>query len=70
MSYLKFNRDEITWIDPVYLTREVAKDILGFWLDTQLDKLCTAREEADGSIAHYWFNGDTNQWEFLKKCSE
>lgn len=65
--YLKFTREEILWIDPQFLTKEVAQDICQFWLDTNVDKLCTARYEFDGSIAHYWFNQDTNQWEFLKR---
>jgi hypothetical protein len=65
--YLKYNRDEISWIDPQYLTKEVAKDIAQFWINTDIGKLCTARYEADGSIAHYWFNEDNNQWEFLSR---
>ena len=67
--YLKYNRDEITWIDPIHLTKEVAQDICQFWLDTDKSMLCTARYEADGSIAHYWFDQETNQWTFLKACS-
>lgn len=63
--FLKYNREEITWVDPKFLTKEVAQDLCQFWVNTDSGKLCTAREDADGSIAHYWFNQDNNQWEFL-----
>lgn len=65
--YLKYNREEITWIDPQFLTKEVAKDLAQFWIDTDADKLCTARMEPDGSIAHYWFDTSVNQWLFLSR---
>lgn len=67
--YLKYNKDEISWIDSTHLTKEVAKDIAGFWVDTDKSKLCTARYESDGSIAHYWFDENTNQWTLLEVCS-
>jgi hypothetical protein len=70
---LKFNREEIAWIDPKHLTKEVAKDLMGFWLETDQNILCCARHE-DGStkyeygkkVAWYFFNQEKEEWQFLK----
>ena len=66
--YIKIRKEKITWIPQEFLTKEVAQDIAGFWLDTEADKLCTARMGDDNVVSHYWFNTDTNEWEFLKRC--
>lgn len=65
--YLKFDRDEINWIDPKYLTKEVAQDIAGFWLDANISAICCARYNEDKTISHYWFNEDTCKWLILTK---
>jgi hypothetical protein len=62
---LKFNREEISWIDPQYLTKEIAQDLAGFWVNTETKMLCCARREGE-KIAWYFFDMEKLEWTFLK----
>lgn len=65
---LKYNKEEITWIDKKYLSKEVAKDLAGFWVDTDNRKTYCARETESG-IAHFYFNKEELKWEFDYFCN-
>jgi hypothetical protein len=52
---IKYNPEQIQWIEQKYLTKEYAKDLAGFWTNTSNNKLYCARETPLG-IGHYFLN--------------
>lgn len=60
---LKFKREEINWIDPIYLTKEVARDLAEFWVNAEKNRIYCARQTELG-IAHYFFDTITEKWTF------
>lgn len=65
--YLKYKREEITWIDQKYLSKDIAKDVASFWVDINNRKLYCARETEVG-IAHYYFDSNNLKWTFDYFC--
>jgi len=66
---LKFKREEITWLDPKYVSKEVAKSN-SFWINTELPsnkRLCCSRPNDRGGYDHFVFDMDTKEWNLLKK---
>jgi hypothetical protein len=59
--YLKYNREEITWIDQKFLTKEIAQDLAGFWVDTSNNNLYCARNTEIG-VGHYYFDKNSSEW--------
>lgn len=62
--YLKYNRDEVEWIDQKYLSREFAKDLGAFWVNTDNRRLYCARRLENGEIGHFYFDRNINDWVF------
>ena len=62
---LKFNRNEIDWIDAKYLAKDIAKDLAGFWVTD--NKTYCARKTQIG-VAHYYFNETLLKWKLDYFC--
>jgi hypothetical protein len=63
---IKYNPEQIQWIDQKYLTKEYAKDLAGFWTNTNTNRLYCARETPLG-IGHYFLN-ENMKWELDYLC--
>jgi len=62
---LKFNLEEIDWVDKKYLVK--AQALAGFWVDTDRNRLYCARRTELGT-AHYYFNEENNEWQLDYFC--
>ena len=62
---LKFNLEEIDWVDKKYLVK--AQALAGFWVDTDRNRLYCARRTELGT-AHYYFNEENNEWQLDYLC--
>lgn len=63
--YLRFNLEEIDWVDKKYLNE--AQALGGFWVNTDNDRLYCARKTELGT-AHYYFNEIGNEWQLDYFC--
>jgi len=68
--FLKFKREEITWIDQKYLTKEFAKDIASFWIKASNNKVYCARYNDDKTISHWFFDENKLEWIFDYNCDD
>jgi len=66
---IKYKKENITWIEPIYLTKDISKDVAGFWVNTQSHKLYCARETEIG-LAHYYFNEELKKWQLDYFCDK
>ena len=64
---IKYNPEQIKWIDQKYLTKEYAKDVAGFWVNTNSNLLYCARETPLG-LGHYYLNNDNMKWKLDYLC--